>query len=180
MQHDYPSWLPTLFIFPLVAFILYRRVGRIFGRQKIDPKRMILRITLLVAVAVVMVALIPTSAGFAAAATGLVIGLALAFYGLRHTTYEATPEGNFYTPNKWIGLLVTALLLGRIVGRMISVYETAAAWDPSSPYGATLQRSPLTSGIFVLMATYYVAYYIGLIKRGREIRLNAVPPEALP
>jgi hypothetical protein len=76
---------------------------------------------------------------------------------------ESTPEGTFYTPNKWIGLIVTTLVIGRLAGRMVTLYESGSEATP----GAGLQRSPLTIGIFFLMATYYVAYYAGVLQKAR-------------
>ena len=50
---------------------------------------------------------------------------ALALLALRHTAFERTEAGIFYTPSKWIGLGVTALLLGRLGARLIVAYRIA-------------------------------------------------------
>ena len=173
MNPTLASWLPTLVSVPLVAFALYRRVRRTFGRQPVTPKRMVLRIVLLTVLCVVFLVGLPTPIGFASAATGAVLGGLLAMYGLKHTQYDVTPEGRGYTPNPWIGLAVTALFLGRLVARMFSVYEATVL----APSGPSFQRSPLTLGIFFLMAVYYAAYYVGVLRKARELVVPELPPE---
>lgn len=162
-----PTWLPTLIFVPLIGFGLYRRFKRTFGRQLVTPRRMVARIVLLAAASTLIV-LTPsqTSIGLAlAGAAGLVGGVVLAIVGLGLTKFEATNEGRFYTPNGWIGLGVTALFLGRVVGRLFTVSERmAAAQAGGSPFGG-LQRSALTVGLFFLLAGYYVGYYVGVLRK---------------
>jgi hypothetical protein len=165
---SFANWLPTAIFVPLVGFMLYRRVRRTFGRQPVTPKRMAVRMVLLSVISVGFLVWMPTVNGFAAAATGLTLGVVLATHGLKHTTYDVTPAGTGYTPNPWIGLIVTALFLGRFAARMFSVYE-ARALSPSGSPAPSFQRSPLTLGIFFLMATYYVAYYAGVLRKARTM-----------
>jgi hypothetical protein len=151
---------------PLVGFMLYRRVRRTFGRQPVTPKRMVARMVLLSVISVGFLFWMPTLNGFAAAAIGTTLGVVLATYGLKHTRYDIVASGVGYTPNPWIGLVVTALFLGRFAARMFSVYE-ARALSPATAPAPSFQRSPLTLGIFFLMATYYVAYYAGVLRKAR-------------
>jgi hypothetical protein len=159
------SWLPTLVAVPLVGFVLYRRLRRTFGRQSVTPKRMALRMALLFAVCVLLfVQASATAASLGAAAAGLVLGVALATVGLMHTRVESTADGKFYTPNKWIGLAVTALFLGRLAGRLFTISERAAQVSGTSPFPG-IQGSRLTLGLFFLLAGYYVTYYAGVLKK---------------
>ena len=169
MNATIASWLPTLALTPLVAFGLYRRYKRSFGRQALAPKRMMARMALLVIVCGVFVAWTPTASGLAAAAGGAVFGIALAWVGLAHTKLDVSAEGAFYTPNKWIGLGVMALFIGRLAARAIAVYRAAEDASPGASPLASLQRSPLTTGIIFLMATYYVGYYAGVLWKTREL-----------
>jgi hypothetical protein len=170
------SWLPTIIFVPLVGFALYRRVRRTFGRQPITPKRMVARIVLLSVISLIFLASMPTANGFMAAAIGTVLGAILAIYALKHTRYDVTPAGKGYMSNPWFGLVVTALFLGRLAARMFSVYE-ARALDPSAASSPSFQRSPLTLGIYFLMATYYVVYYAGVLRKARGLDVAATPPE---
>src|SRR5579863_4098831 len=96
---------------------------RSFGRQPLQIGRLQLRIgvlaiaglLILVASAVSMNLLLALLGGIAAGAT-------LATVGLRHTRFEATSEGRFYTPHTYIGIFVSALFIGRILYRYLAAY----------------------------------------------------------
>jgi hypothetical protein len=167
---QFSSWLPTLVAVPLVGFLLYRRLRRTFGRQLVAPRRMALRMVLLCVVCVLLlVRSSVTTISLGAAVAGLALGVALAMVGLMHTKVEATAESKFYTPNKWIGLAVTALFLGRLAGRLFTVSERATQVASGvSPY-AGLQQSPLTLGLFFLLAGYYVTYYAGVLRKAAAL-----------
>jgi hypothetical protein len=159
--------LSTLILVPLIGFGLYRRFKGSFGPQPLAPTRMIVRMVLLGVVCTLLVALAPEPTALAAAAGGLVVGVGLAFFGLAHTKFEDTPAGKFYTPNPWIGLVVTALFLGRLAARMIAVYGQTAAVAPAAHGYAPAQPGALTTGLLYLMAGYYVAYYAGVLRKSR-------------
>ena len=167
MNQSGATWLPTALFVPLVAFALYRRLRRTFGPQPIAPKRMALRMILLSVVSIAILVSRPTPIGFAAAVAGIIPGIVLAAYGLKHTQFDVTSTGTSYTPNPWTGLVVTALFLGRLAARMFSVYEAGVLATSGSPPVTGFQRSPLTLAIFFLMAAYYVAYYAGVLRKGR-------------
>ncbi len=171
------SWLPTVFFVPLAAFALYRRVRRTFGRQLIAPKRMVLRMLLLSVIGIVFLASMPTLNGFAAGAAGASLGVVLAIYGLKHTQFDVSAAGRFYTPNPWIGMVVTALFLGRFAARTFTVYEARTLAGPSV-LGTPFQRSPLTLAVFFLMAAYYVAFYGGVLRKARSVRVAQLPPDS--
>ena len=85
-------------------------------------------------------------------------GALLGVYGLGKTKFEGTPQGLFYTPNAHIGIALSLLFVGRVIYRMFVLYTAdpyAQQSRPTSPY------SPLTLGIFGLLAGYYVTYAIG-------------------
>ena len=145
MSPSVASWLPTAVLVPLVAFALYRRVRRTFGRQPVTPKRMIARMALFSLVSVVFLVLFPTPSGFAFAAVGAALGGVLASYGLRHTRFDVTAADKGYTTNPWIGSIVTALFVGRLAVRMFSFYEARTVTASAAP-GVSFQRSPLTLG----------------------------------
>jgi hypothetical protein len=173
------SWLPTLVAVPLVGFMLYRRLRRTFGRQPFTPKRMVFRMILLSAVCVLLLVGTPaTTASLGAAAAGLVLGVALAMVGLMHTHVEATAEGKFYTPNKWIGLVVTALFVGRLAGRLFTISERATQLASGASPFAGVQRSPVTLGLFFLLAGYYVTYYAGVLRKAPAPAVPAPSPPA--
>ncbi len=148
----------------LVALVAYRRIRRNFGLQPWRPVRMGIRlallglVTLLLAVAAVM---LPNTAP--AVAGGLAAGLVLGGFGLRHTHAEWRDGRGWYTPNPWIGLALTALLLGRLAWRFLH----------SGVLAQPAQASPLTLGLAALLLGYSLAYGIGLVLRMRRLQAGA-------
>ncbi|MGH7439934.1 MAG: DUF1453 domain-containing protein [Polyangiaceae bacterium] len=173
-----PSWLPTLIFVPLIGFGLYRRFTRTFGRQLVAPRRMVARMVLLT---VVCALLVVTSAAsprnLVAPGAGVALGIVLAGVGLAHTKFEVTNAGRFYVPNGWIGIAITALFLGRLAGRIFTASERLAAVQAGASPFAGLQRSPLTLGLFCLLAGYYVSYYAGVLKKAAKLGA-LMPPRA--
>lgn len=174
-------------MFPLmmgvfIALAIYRRVRRNVGRQPVQPMRMRTRIVILAVIG----ALIALGAArdvdlFGALAAGVVGGAALAWLGLRHTKFEHTEQGEFYTPHTYIGLVVSLLLIGRIAYRLLIIYPSmqAAAHADQNPFGA-FQRSPLTLAIFGVLIGYYVFYYLGVLRASKELMQTGVSPLPKP
>jgi hypothetical protein len=163
------SWLSNLILAPLVAFGLYRRFSGSFGRQPLRRPRMILRMVVLSAVCALFLWWLPSRYGIVGATAGLVLGGSLAFVDLSQTRLEVTHEGTFYTPNKWIGLLVTSLFVARLSARLLTVYEHSAEIGQGTATTHGLQRSPLTLGLYFLLAAYYVGYYAGVLKKASAL-----------
>jgi hypothetical protein len=177
---DRSTWLLTAVFVPLIAFVSYRRVRRTFGRQPVAVVRMMVRALILAAVAALfLVVQPPTAAGASAAAAAAAVGFGLAMIGYRHTTFEIVDGEAYYVPNKWIGIVLTALFLGRLVARFVTLPERRAqlAAGEATPL-ATMQRSTLTVGLFFLFAAYYIAYYACVLRAARKLRARApAPPE---
>lgn len=165
----------ALFV-PLVVFVIYRRVRRNFGRQPLRSTRLAITVAIFAIIAVLLLAsaVVGMETGSLlrmGSAAGLLGGAALGLYGLHLTRIENTPQGRFYTPNSYIGMGLTALLLGRLVYRFAVLMPMmgAAAAQATAGYDANtmsaLQRSPLTLAIVGLLVGYYLAYYCGLLWR---------------
>jgi hypothetical protein len=166
--------VPVLFA-PLILFILYRRFRRNFGRQPIQPKRMGLRIGILAIVsAALLITALRDMALFGGGLAGLAVGAVLGVVGLRLIRFEFTPQGNFYTPNGYIGGAVSVLLIGRLLYRFLVLAPTSQAPDPN-PFAA-FQRSPLTLAIFTVLVGYYITLYVGIFLAGRAHRRSASLP----
>jgi hypothetical protein len=161
-----PSWFVYAFI-PLILWRIYARVRRNIGRQRSRAWRHWFGVTLF-PLLVLLFALVALRSPLAEGALwgGVGAGVALAIAGLRLTRFERNEEGFFYTPNAYIGVGLSLLLVGRILYRMAQVYGgTAAAAAGSNPDFA---RSPLTLLIFGMVAGYYATYAAGLLRwRGR-------------
>ncbi|HET9864082.1 MAG TPA: hypothetical protein VFP37_11605 [Steroidobacteraceae bacterium] len=162
MQAGAPNFLPYLIVVPLVLWRLYRRVKRNIGRQHLTKWRPWLTMTLFPAI-VILISLgaLAQPLRLAALAAGIVAGAVLGVFGTRHTKFEVTPQGLFYTPNAHIGIALSLLFVGRVIYRMMVLYS-------QNPYAAQspqdFSSSPLTLGIFGLLAGYYVTYAVGLVR----------------
>jgi hypothetical protein len=152
----------------LIGWRVYGRCRRSVGRQPLNPKRMILRIViyalLTLILAVVSLVLVPRLTVFAGLLGGLAPGAALGLYGLHLTRFETTAEGRFYTPNPYMGVGVSMLLVARLAYRILVLSGTAA--QPGTR--PQVMQSPLTFFLFGLLAGYYMAYFNGVLAHSRE------------
>lgn len=168
-----PNILPFLIFVPLVAWRLYSRVKRNVGRQHLTQWRPWVTMTIF-PVIVILISLGAASQPLRllAMAGGIVAGAVLGVFGTKHTKFENTPEGIFYTPNAHLGIALSLLFFGRVVYRMFELYSM----DPSAqPNPGDFASSPLTLSIFGLLAGYYVTYAIGLIRYKHAVERNATP-----
>src|SRR5215472_9095271 len=178
-----PKLITPILVGAFVVWAVVRRLRRTFGRQRVQPARLWLRIGILTVVGGLVAATSGTRGAemLEALIGGLACGAALGYLGLRHTRFEVTPQGRFYTPHTYIGLAVTLLFLGRLAYRFLYLSNAANglfAPDPSA--AAAYQRSPLTVAIFAVLIGYYLLFYAGILLRTRASELPApdpVPPE---
>jgi hypothetical protein len=157
---------PAIFL-PLVAWRVYVRVRRNVGRQRLEPKRLKMRVVIFAIITVLFTAAaVAYPKTLAAFAGGVAVSFALAWIGIRLTTFERTPTGDYYTPNTVIGVALSLLLVGRIAYRFIVLYQaTSGGAVPATPaFG-----SAITLGIVGLTFGYYVAYYTGVLLRAKHL-----------
>jgi hypothetical protein len=161
-----------------VLWAIYRRVRRNIGRQPVTAGRMQVRIVILAAALLLLASqAVHTAELGGALLAGLVAGALLGYVGLRHTKFETTPEGSFYTPHTYIGVTVSALLIARIVYRIVEIYPVAhAAVQANADPFATYTKSPLTLAIFGVVVGYYVLYYMGILTKSRDARVPVDGP----
>jgi hypothetical protein len=168
-----PRITPYL-IAALVVWGVYRRLRRSFGRQRVREPLMWLRIGILSAVAVAAAAATVAAHDvmvLAALAAGIAAGAALGYVGLRHTRFEVQPDGRFYTPHSYIGVAVSALFLGRLLYRFLTLYDGGL---PHQGFAASYQGNPITLAVFGALVGYYVFYYLGVMQRTRLTAAVAV------
>ena len=174
-----PRLVTPYLIAALVVWGVYRRMRRSFGRQRVREGLMWLRVglfTLIAALAAVSVARDVDVLG--ALLAGIACGALLGYIGLKYTKFEVVPGGRFYTPHAYIGLVVTALFLGRLVYRLLYLSHGAyALGDANQNLAVAYQRSPLTLGIFAALVGYYVLFYGGILMKTRT---PALPVSAGP
>ena len=153
---------------PVLLLVLYRRVRRHVGRQPLQAWRVGLRLAgvCIAAIALLLIGLAGALGGSMAGPgvlAGLAGGLVLGSYGLRLTRFETTSDGRFYTPNAWLGIGLSALMLGRLAYRFVVVRDVSQAVALSDSTALEiLHRSPLTLAIAGLLVGYFLRYTFGL------------------
>jgi hypothetical protein len=151
----------------LVAWRLYRRTRKLVMRQHFSLRRSRMSLVFFPLLLVLFLAGSYTHPlAVAAELGGVLLGVVLAVYGLRHTKYENTADGLFYTPNAHIGIALSVLLAGRVAYRFFQMYASTSAFAaPPQDFA----RSPLTLLIFGTTAGYYAWYALGLIRWNRSV-----------
>jgi hypothetical protein len=159
----------ALVVFALVAWRVAVRLKRSFGRQRLKPNRMIVRICLYGALTLflagVALKLGASLTIFLSLVGGLIPGAALGIYGLHLTRFETTAEGRFYTPNPYMGLGLTVLLVGRLLYR----YARLSGLSDGTQTQPQWMQSALTYFLFGLLAGYYIAYFGGILAKSRQL-----------
>ena len=180
-----PKLITPLLLGAVVLWGIYRRVQRNVGRQPVQVRRLQIRIGVLAVVGVLVLfpaAREPSLVG--ALVGGMACGALLAYISVQRTKFEITEQGRFYTPHTYIGLLITALFLGRVLYRLafMQMYGSGHPYGPAGaaspePFGAA-QRNPLTLATFGVVVGYYIFFNIGVLRRSRAAVLpgtNDVP-----
>lgn len=159
----HPQLVPAVLV-PLFLWRIYRRLRRNIGRQRFSAGRSIFSVSL-VTVVLGLIGWSVARAGFQLwpIGAGLVGGLALAAVGYRLTQFERTTDGEFYTPNAYLGVAVSLLLIGRMMYRILLLTQASAAGFSD----AGLAQSPLTLSLFGLTFGYYLGYSALLLFRFR-------------
>jgi hypothetical protein len=159
------SQLVPVLLVPLLIWRIYSRVRRNVGRQPYRANRLLgAAIFFSVMTALLGLAAAASHAALGALGAGLLVAFGLGALALHLTTWENSAAGEFYTPNRTIGLAVTLLFIGRIVYRIATTVGVPV--DPASR--PALFQSPITLLIFGVTAGYYITYYFGLYIRGRH------------
>ena len=173
-----PKTVTPIVVMALVIWAIYRRMRRTFGRQKVSERRLWMRIGIFAVVGgIFLMASLRNQPLLGALLGGLICGVALGYLGLRHTQFEVTPEGSFYTPHTYIGLTVTVLFLGRILYRFLALNVGAqnAAPADQNPF-AGYQSSPLTTAIFGVLIGYYLLFYLGVLRKTKDLKVASQQP----
>lgn len=174
--------VPVL-IAAIVLWRVYVRIRRSFGRQSVRPRRVTIRITVLALIGVLLLFAAKLDLwSLGGVLAGGACGALLALLGLRHTRFESTPEGRFYTPHTYIGLTVTVLFLARLAYdiALLSHNMPTSAAGPGNLYAAE-QSNPLTLAVSGAFIGYYLAYYAGVLRKSRQPRpetpvIQSTPP----
>ena len=108
------------------------------------------------------------------ALTGMAGGALLGLLGLALTRWETEPEGLFYTPSRWLALLVTFAIAVRFVyGWWRATHSGSPA--PGDPHWLmTASATQLSLAVAAGLVAYYLIYSIGVrLQLARHHRRSA-------
>jgi hypothetical protein len=162
MQAPSPSTISLIALLALLSWRAYARFKRMIGRQRLSKRRPWITLTVFPLLMLLLgygARAEPERLGWMMA--GVAVGALLAVYGLSKTRFEPTAQGLFYTPNAHVGIILSLLFVARIVYRLVEISFV----DPATPSDASaFARSSLTLAVFGLLAGYFIAYTIGLMR----------------
>ena len=161
------------YIYPiaLIAFILYRRIKRSLGFQPFKRSRLTTRIVIF---SIIVVLLLATSAlhpiSYIYDLVGIILGSILVIYAMKHSTFEMRNNALFYRTHIWIESIVLFLFLSRFAYRIVFMIQMSSQANMNDPQNMQyFGKDPLTLGVFFLLATYYIGFYIFVINRGTSM-----------
>lgn len=106
-------------------------------------------------------------------AVGVAVGFVLSYFAIQSTKFEVRNDKWYYLPNVWISAIVLVLFLGRLLFRLLPVYEMMshmpkggnASTFQSQPYGS----NPWTAGLLFIFVAYYIGYYWFLLRKAKDL-----------
>ena len=168
-----PKLLGPLLLTVVVVLLLYRRARRSFGRQPVNIGRLSLRAGVLLVLGAFLASVVWREPRLVETlGAGVLGGALLALLGLHHTRFETTEQGRFYTPHTYIGILVLALFVARVLYRLATMSHGPGAFAPGTAPGdplAVYEQSPLTLAVVGLPIGYYVLYNLGVMRKSRAL-----------
>jgi len=94
---------------------------------------------------------------------GMAVGAALGLFGLILTRWESHPEGFFYTPSRWLALLVMLAIAARLTYGWWHTMHRSAPSDQHWLWSAS--GTQLSVGVAAGLIGYYLVYAIGVLIR---------------
>jgi hypothetical protein len=111
------------------------------------------------------------------AATGVLVGTALGVIGVWLSRWESTPRALYYTPNRWLVLLVTVAISARVLYGIWRGWSAMQGGGDSSAFvhGFGVAESLAVGGVVI---GYYFAYGVALRRRIAEWQRRPLRPMA--
>jgi hypothetical protein len=97
---------------------------------------------------------------------GLAGGCVLGLLGVLLTRWDAAGARLYYTPNRWLALMVTLVVTGRV---LYGFWQSWEAWQESVDRMAWVARSGIAESMSAggVVLGYYLIYWIGIRQRVR-------------
>jgi hypothetical protein len=107
---------------------------------------------------------------FRFALIGIAFGGILGLVGLAMTRWESQPEGLFYTPSRWLALLVTFAIAARFVYGWWRATHSGSPTSGDQHWLIAASGTQLSVAVAAGLIAYYLIYSIG-------VRLRVTHPE---
>lgn len=103
---------------------------------------------------------------------GLAVGAILGLLGLALTRWEDTPKALYYTPNRWLILLITFAVAARL---LYGFWRGWQAWGATGPGTSWVAAAGIAKSMAVgaVVLGYYFVYWAGVWMRLRHHRMRA-------
>jgi len=99
---------------------------------------------------------------FRFALIGLGVGGILGLLGLAMTRWESRPEGLFYTPSRWLALIVTLAIAARFVYGWWRATHSGSSAPDDQHWLITASGTQLSLAVAAGLIGYYLVYSIGV------------------
>ena len=112
---------------------------------------------------------------FRFALIGMGFGAILGVLGLAMTRWESQPEGLFYTPSRWLALIVTLAIAARFVYGWWRATHSGSSAPGDQHWLMTASGTELSLAVAAGLIAYYLVYSIGVrlqIARHEQRRAN--------
>ena len=114
-------------------------------------------------------------AAFRFALIGMALGGILGLLGLAMTHWESEPEGLFYTPSRWLALIVTLAIAARFVYGWWRATHSGSNGPVDQHWLITASGTQLSLAVAAGLIAYYLVYSIGVrvrLARHEQRRCN--------
>jgi hypothetical protein len=99
---------------------------------------------------------------FRSALVGMGFGGILGLLGLAMTRWESEPEGLFYTPSRWLAILVTLAIAARFVYGWWHATHSGSSAPGEQHWLMTASGTELSLAVAAGLIGYYLVYSIGV------------------
>ena len=99
---------------------------------------------------------------FRFALLGMAIGGILGLLGLALTRWESRPEGLFYTPSRWLALIIVFAIAARLVYGWWRATHPASSSPAHHHWFNTASGTQLSLSVAAGLIAYYLVYSIGV------------------
>jgi hypothetical protein len=147
---------------------------------------MTVRIVLLAVVGCTLLPLALRSGQFLTAEIiGMAAGLGLGLWAAKRTRFLMYGERLHYVPHTYTGIAVSLLFLGRLVFRVVQMYTgtgtPSVSMEASQAHApASMLRSPLTAGLFLVLVGYYLCYYSLVLWKSKHLKPEDIESAPAP